>query len=167
MFIVGLGINKLCPSDKCWIYFPDTNSPFFRATYLSNYSPNNTPDPKGCYSLLCESAYSEYKKESKSEIIEKTIQGLINSGMIKPADKKFITSKFLFDIDYAYPIPTLKRDIALKKIQPALEQMDIYSRGRFGAWKYEVGNTDHSVMQGKEIADRILGKGKENVWSYS
>jgi cation diffusion facilitator CzcD-associated flavoprotein CzcO len=23
---------------------------------------------------------------------------------------------------------------------------------------------DHSVMQGKEVADRILGKGEERVW---
>ncbi len=165
VFVAGIGINKPCPSNKCWIYFPDDNCPFFRATYLSNYSPNNTPGSKRYYSLLCETAYSEYKRESKSEIIEKTIRGLINSGLIKEADRKFIVSRFLFDINYAYPIPTLKRDDVLKKVQSKLEQMDIYTRGRFGAWKYEIGNTGHSVMQGKEVADRILKKGKENVWS--
>jgi len=105
------------------------------------------------------------KKENKYEIVEETIQGIINSGLIDKSDRGNIVSKFLFDIDYAYPIPSLNRDWALKKIQTELEKMDIYSRGRFGAWKYEVGNTDHSVMQGKEVVDRILGKGQEYVWS--
>jgi hypothetical protein len=58
--------------------------------------------------------------------------------------------------DYAYPIPTLKRDEALSLIQPYLEQRGIFSRGRFGAWKYETGNMDHSIMQGVEVVNKIL-----------
>ena len=38
---------------------------------------------------------------------------------------------------------------------PALERFGMYSRGRFGAWKYEVANQDHSFMQGWECVDRI------------
>lgn len=165
VFIVGLGINKPCPSSKCWMYFPDDNGPFFRVTYLSNYSPNNVPDSGRYYSLLCESSYSEYKQEDKSEIIEKTIRGLINSGLLTESDRGSIVSKFLFDIEYAYPIPTLQRNDALQLIQTYLEKLNIYSRGRFGGWKYEIANTDHSVMQGKEIIDKLFKKGRENVWS--
>jgi protoporphyrinogen oxidase len=166
VFVVGLGIGgKPYLASKCWVYFPDNTSPFFRVTYFSNYSPNNVPDNNKYYSLLCESAYSDFKKEEKTEIVKKTVQGLINSGVLKKVDKKSIVSTFLFDIDYAYPIPTINRDRILRKIQPELEKMDIYSRGRFGAWKYEIGNTDHSVMQGKEIVDRILRKGTENIWN--
>src|SRR6185436_10734134 len=32
----------------------------------------------------------------------------------------------------------------------------IYSRGRFGMWKYEVSNTDHTLMQGVELINRLL-----------
>ena len=39
---------------------------------------------------------------------------------------------------------------------PYLEQHDIYSRGRFGMWKYEVANTDHTLMQGVELVNRLL-----------
>lgn len=44
------------------------------------------------------------------------------------------------------PTPTLGRDDSLKKILPKLQQeYGIHSRGRFGSWKYECGNQDHSV----------------------
>ena len=58
-------------------------------------------------------------------------------------------------------LPPLGRDRALSLIQLCLESRDVYSRGRFGAWKYEVGNMDHSFMQGVEIIDRLLGIGNE------
>ena len=57
---------------------------------------------------------------------------------------------------YSYPVPTLGRDAALAVIQPWLTEHDIYSRGRFGAWRYEIGNTDHSVMMGVEVVDHLL-----------
>jgi hypothetical protein len=41
----------------------------------------------------------------------------------------------------------------------AFETRDIYSRGRFGAWKYEVSNQDHAWAQGWECADRLLAGG--------
>ena len=44
------------------------------------------------------------------------------------------------------PTPSLSRDGALNKILPTLrDEMGIHSRGRFGSWKYECGNQDHSV----------------------
>ena len=53
-----------------------------------------------------------------------------------------------------YPTPSLERDSILDHVLPALEDREIYSRGRFGAWKYEVSNQDHSFMQGMEVVDR-------------
>jgi len=50
----------------------------------------------------------------------------------------------------------LDRDSALAAILPRFEGINIWSRGRFGAWKYEVGNMDHSIMQGVEVVNRIL-----------
>jgi len=156
VLIVGLGFKRSASSDKCWVYFPENNSPFYRMTYFSNYSPGNVPS-SDYTSLMCETAYSESKPYKKDSVIEDTIAGLINTGIIAAEDKKYIVSKYLIEADYAYPIPTLERDSALGLIQPFLKEKDVYSCGRFGAWKYEAGNMDHCLMQGKEAVDEILG----------
>ena len=64
-----------------------------------------------------------------------------------------------------YPTPTLARETYLNSTIKALEQFQIYSRGRFGAWKYEVSNMDHSFMQGVEVVERLVQqKPERTVW---
>jgi hypothetical protein len=76
-----------------------------------------------------------------------------------------IVSRQLLRVPYSYPVPTIGRDRALAAIHPWLTKQGIYSRGRFGAWRYEIGNTDHSVMQGVEIVDYILQGTPERTWA--
>ncbi|HZH98696.1 MAG TPA: FAD-dependent oxidoreductase [Fimbriimonadaceae bacterium] len=155
-YMVGIGIKQPCPSTKSWMYYPEDNCPFYRVTYLSNYSPHMTPDKDTHYSLLCETSYSEFKPVNGETIIEETIQGLVNSGMITEEDRKDIVSTWVYNAEYSYPTPSVERDGILSVAMPWLESQDIYSRGRFGMWKYEVANTDHSLMQGVELVDRLL-----------
>jgi protoporphyrinogen oxidase len=164
-YMVGIGIKQPCPSTKSWMYFPEDNCPFYRVTYLSNYSPYMTPDKDQYYSLLTETSYSEFKPEDKSTIFERTIQGLVNAGLIKEEDRKDIVSTWLFDAKYSYPTPSIERDEILAQVIPYLEEnLSIYSRGRFGMWKYEVSNTDHSLMQGVELVNRlVLGQPEETI----
>jgi hypothetical protein len=51
----------------------------------------------------------------------------------------------------------------LAAVLPKLEEVSILSRGRFGAWRYEVSNQDHSSLQGVEAVDRILLGVKETT----
>jgi protoporphyrinogen oxidase len=155
-YMVGVGIKQPCPSTKSWMYFPEDNCPFYRVTYLSNYSPYMTPDNKQYYSLLAETSYSAHKPVNGDTIVQDTISGLINAGLITEEDQKDIVSTWVFNANYSYPIPSLNRDAVLAEAIPFLESHDIYSRGRFGLWKYEVSNTDHSLMQGVELVNRLL-----------
>lgn len=158
--MVGIGIERPCPSTKSWMYFPEENCPFYRVTYLSNYSPRMTPDPERYYSLLCETSFSPDKPEDESTIIERTIAGLENAGLLEAGERDDIVTTWLHSVEYSYPTPSVERDAILAQVIPWLESVGIYSRGRFGLWKYEVSNTDHSVMQGVEVVDRLL-LGKE------
>ena len=162
-YMVGIGVKKPCPSKKNWMYFPQDDSPFYRVTYLSNYSPNMTPKGK-FFSFLAETSYSKYKAVPRDSIIEETIQGLVNSKLITEEDRSLIVSTYMLDAPYSFPIPFLGRDKVLKEIQSFLVKNGIFSRGRFGGWKYEVGNMDHSVMQGIEVVERILLGKEESVY---
>lgn len=164
---VGVGVAEPCPSTKCWMYFPESDSPFYRVTYLSNYSPKMTPGP-GHFSLLAEISASPFKPECADDVIDRTIQGMVNSRLLTPEQAEHkIVSRQLLRVPYSYPVPTLGRDAALRTIQSWLMEHNIYSRGRFGAWRYEIGNTDHSVMQGVELADLLTTGKPETTWSLA
>jgi hypothetical protein len=156
--MVGIGLEREggTPCSKSWMYFPDDNCPFYRATYLSNYSPFMTPDKDRYFSLLCETSASESKPVDPGTIVEETIQGLINAGLLDDSDRSAIVSRWCYHADYSYPTPTVDRDEILGEVIPWLEEQSIYSRGRFGMWKYEVSNTDHTLMQGVELINRLL-----------
>ncbi len=154
--MVGIGIRQPCPSTKSWMYFPEDNCPFYRATYLSNYSHFMTPDNDRYYSLLCETSYSEFKPVDRDTIVQDTIRGLVNAGLISEKDQNDIVDTWHYEADYSYPTPSVERDDILAEVIPLLESRGVYSRGRFGMWKYEVSNTDHSLMQGVELVNRLL-----------
>lgn len=166
-YMVGIGLRSRTPGGgtpdtKSWMYFPEDNCPFYRVTYLSNYSPNMTPDKDNCYSLLCEVSESAHKptpgREGADEgaVIEQCIAGLENAGLLEPGERERIVSRWCYYADYSYPTPSVDRDDILGRVIPWLEARDIYSRGRFGMWKYEVANTDHTLMQGVELVNRLL-----------
>ncbi|MDX2131139.1 MAG: FAD-dependent oxidoreductase [Planctomycetota bacterium] len=166
-YMVGIGLKSRTPgggtpSTMSWMYFPEDNCPFYRVTYLSNYSPFMTPDKANYYSLLCEVSESEVKPtpgnagKNPDAVIEDVIGGLERAGLLEPGERANIVSRWCYYADYSYPTPSVERDAILSEVIPWLESRGIYSRGRFGMWKYEVANTDHSLMQGVELADRLL-----------
>ena len=77
-----------------------------------------------------------------------------------------IVSTYHRRFDHGYPTPTMDRESVLKQLLPKLQDMDIYSRGRFGSWRYEVGNQDHSFMLGVEAADHIVNGAVELTLNY-
>ena len=88
------------------------------------------------------------------DIVVQCIQGAIKTKLLNEEDE--IVSWFHHRLEHGYPTPSLKRDNALEYILPKLKSKNIWSRGRFGAWKYEVANQDHSVMQGVEAINNML-----------
>jgi protoporphyrinogen oxidase len=154
--VVGLGFRGPPPpeaADKSWLYFPEPSFPFYRVTVFSNYSALNAPP--GCYSLMSEVAARPGDPFDPPDLLARCLAGL-RTARLAPAEDAALVHRWTHRIDWAYPIPGLERDAILSEVQPALERSDVLSRGRFGAWKYEVANMDHSFAQGLEAADRLV-----------
>ena len=92
-------------------------------------------------------------------VVVETIRGAVRTGLIRAEDE--IVSIHYEGHAYGYPTPSLGRDAALASALPYLRERDVWSRGRFGAWKYEVANQDHSCMQGVEAVDNMLDGAEE------
>jgi len=113
---------------------------------------------------MLEVSESTMKPVDQSTLLKECIQGLINTEMIDAKDE--IISTYHRRFDHGYPTPALEREGVLKELLPKLQAKDIYSRGRFGSWRYEVGNQDHSFMLGVEAADHILNGAVELTLNY-
>ncbi len=164
--VIGMGVRGRPRSEvatKCWMYFPEPTAPFYRATVFSNYSPFNVPDIERGWSLMCEVSESPAKPVEATTIVEEAIRGAVATRLIRRADD--VIHVYHARLPYGYPTPSLGRDAALGYLLPRLAERGLYSRGRFGAWKYEVSNQDHSLMQGVECVDYLLeGKEETTVW---
>lgn len=157
--IVGVGLSGEQPpqlAKKCWMYFPENDCPFYRVTVFSNYSPNNVPEPEtGKYwSLMSETSESSVKPVDRKAIVDQTLDGMLNTGLIRSREQ--VVSTWHYTAEHGYPTPSLERNELLRRIEPALEKTGVSSRGRFGAWRYEVSNQDHSFMQGVEWVNAKL-----------
>ncbi|MEO7963221.1 MAG: FAD-dependent oxidoreductase [Gemmatimonadaceae bacterium] len=155
--IVGVGFDGAPSADlrtKCWMYFPEPETPFYRVTVFSNYSPYNVARPGEQWSLMAEVSESPEKPVDASRILDDVIAGFRSVGFIDESTK--IASRWHQRLPHGYPTPWSDREAVLGAVLPELEKLGILSRGRFGAWRYEVSNQDHSSLQGVEAVDRIL-----------
>ncbi len=163
--IIGVGLRGSPPLDlasKCWMYFPEANCPFYRVTHFSLYSPGNVADSERQWSLMCEVSESPEKPVDADAVVGDTVRGLVTAGLI--AGEDLVSHCWHRRIEYAYPTPTPGRDRILRQVLPELERLGVLSRGRFGSWLYEIGNMDHSFMQGYDAAGHIVDGSPESVF---
>lgn len=163
--VVGVGLRGQPPADlqgKSWIYFPDHRQPFHRVTLFSGYSDDHVPDPTAMWSLLCETSDAPSALRSRDEVVASTVDALVDLGWLAHKD---VLSRWHRLLPHGYPIPSLDRDAILADVQPWLQAHGIFSRGRFGGWKYEVANQDHSYSQGVEVIDQVLFGVPESTYS--
>lgn len=164
--IVGVGFAGKCPPDlatKSWMYFPESDTPFYRVTVFSNYSPFNVARPGRQWSLLAEVSESVFCPVNTATVVDEVIAGFRKVGFID--ERTQVVSRFHRRLERGYPTPWRGRDDVLAAVLPALAERGILSRGRFGAWRYEVSNQDHSSLQGVEAVDHLLLETQEHAVS--
>jgi protoporphyrinogen oxidase len=152
--LCGLGLRGAMPTMLRGVHaisVPQPEIPFWRVNIPSNFSPGNVPHPENTWSILCESSIPPGSELCyRPEHIETALRQM---GFIPSSTA--VVSVFSSEVDHGYPVPFAGRDRLLNEVQKHLEQLDIYSRGRFGGWRYEVSNQDHAFMQGVEVVERL------------
>ena len=155
--LFGFGIRGQMPARYAGLHscqVTDADVPFWRLNFPTSVSEGN--GPAGCYSMLCE--VSEPAARPPRPIVElraSVERSLRGMGLVGTTEQT-IVSRWEFTVEHGYPVPFLGRDELLAEVQPLLDEADVYSRGRFGSWRYEISNQDHAYMQGVEVVRRIL-----------
>ena len=134
------------------IYISDPAIPPHKVTFNHTSSPNLSE--RRNHAIMCEVSYSPDKPaKPDATLLEATIDWLIANRFIESRDD--IAAQKVVDVPYGYPVPTHAKPAIVAQIAAYLEQLEIYSIGRFGSWSY--ANSDECIHQGLGLASR-LGK---------
>ncbi|MGN6607924.1 MAG: protoporphyrinogen/coproporphyrinogen oxidase [Jatrophihabitans sp.] len=167
VYVVGLGFDGAPPAtlaDKTWLYCPDPELAWHRATLLSNYDPGNAGE--GRWNVLFEVPRSTtHRPVSAQRALDDVRRSLEDLGVdLRKAYRPWTRS-----LSHGYPVATLGRDDVLRAADATLVAHGIRSRGRFGGWRYESCNQDYSFQQGRDAVDAALagapaGEGEDAYW---
>jgi protoporphyrinogen oxidase len=149
VYCLNLGVSGSVMPGKHWIYFSEKKFPFYRVGFYNQFSRGNAPRNSS-------SLYVEFSRDSKKTVdlaaLERlAIQSLKRSGII--SDKNKILAKLWVPIRCAYVVYDFNRKPALDIIFPYLDGKNIFSIGRYGAWKYSF--MEEAILDGKNCAETI------------
>ena len=148
--VVGVAIRKTSPSAHV-LYVPSPEINFHRLTWMSNLAGSPSPDVSN---LIAETTVKGNLNPDTEKIVENTLSGLTRLGIIDSRSEVIFTKSWVNR--FGYPVYTLDHVNVRRKIFEHLENIGIFSVGRWGSWHY--WNTDkvYEAVQKtvKEIAER-------------
>lgn len=150
---VNIGLNRRNLSDAHWTYIYDRDIETARVSFPHMFSPNNAPPETG--SVQAELYFSEKYRPMTGEAadyIDVTIGDLRKCGIIREDDEILHTDARL--IPYANVIFDLERAQAVDEVSGYLEDIGVFSCGRYGEWGYHW--TDESFISGENAAQKVL-----------
>jgi len=152
VYNLNLGVQRSRLTDKHWVYFPEKKYIFYRVGFPMNFSDKMTPP--GCSSMYIEIAYTPGHPPDDKKALQSCLQGLYDCGLVDRKDK--IISQLLLHIPIAYVIFDKNRTAATRTLLSYLQSQNVYSIGRFGAWKYSY--MEEAILEGKATAETIDGQ---------
>jgi len=142
------GIARENLTEKHWIYVPEKKYPFYRLGFPHNFASSMTPD--GASSLYGEFSHLQSSPRSIKAKLTAAKKGVMEILNLKESD--IITEKII-DISHAYVLYTHWRERNVSKLLAQLATLNIFSTGRYGAWKYS--SMQEAILDGKKTAESV------------
>ena len=147
VFNIGFDLPSLDKSIH-WIYYPDRAINFYRVGFYNNILLQDK------LSIYVEIGYSQNQNIDINKEFEITLYNLKKCGVIK--DHKVISYEPIV-IDPAYVHIAKKNIDEVNKIISRLNEADIYTLGRYGAWTY--CSMEDCYMAAIDLAENLQKKG--------
>lgn len=150
---VNLGVDRPGLGDGAhWIYFPDSDVPFYRVGFPSNFS--STVAPPGTSSLYVEFGMNRAEPRDARTLEESALDGLCRCGILLPGDRVLLRDTVF--LDPGYVIFDWARQQVMAEVVPTLARLGVTLIGRYGAWTYSY--MERAVLDGLEAAEAIAGR---------
>lgn len=148
---INMGFNVPQLNNMHWIYFPEKAYPFYRLGFWHNVSPSSVPP--GQTAIYGELSYipgtmTEAQRHQKIRSTQTKILKFLGLNTTH-----VVTTKVLH-LNHAYVIYDAWREKNLKALLSELCNHNIYSVGRYGAWKYS--SMQEAFLDGKQTAQEIV-----------
>ena len=146
LVLVNIALRNRPKHDYHWIYFAERKYPFFRVSFLHNYSDHMCPNGAG--SIQAECAFSSQTAVNIQKIAELAQARLVEAGYLDPSEVLFVNCKL---VKPAYVLCDHNRRSVLDKLFSYLEGFGVCCCGRFGSWDYL--NMDKCIVAGRDAAE--------------
>jgi protoporphyrinogen oxidase len=149
---LNLGVDRTeIASGAHWIYFPGSDTPFYRVGFPTNFS--ETVAPPGSSSMYVEFGLSRDEPFEPERLRREAIDALQREGILESSDR--IVASDWIRIDPGYVIFDRARSEVMERVLPELESRGVHLVGRYGAWTYSY--MERALLDGLEVAEKLIG----------
>lgn len=132
-----------------WIYYPESQFPFYRVGFPHNFSHNLVP--AGCSSLSGEASMLKRDRTYQTQLMNACRTSIKKVFTI--SEQEIITEQTMV-LNHAYVIFDRWRDQHINQLLKQLETNHVYSIGRFGGWKYS--SMQDAFLDGQQVANTLV-----------
>jgi protoporphyrinogen oxidase len=132
-----------------WIYFPDADTPFYRAGFP--HAMSGGVCPPGASSLYVEFGLTRDEPSDPVALERAAIAALRREGILRETDR--VIARDWIRIDPGYVIFDRTRQAVMAEAIPRLAACGVTTIGRYGAWTYSY--MERAILDGLETAEAL------------
>jgi protoporphyrinogen oxidase len=147
---LNLGIDRAGVGEGAhWIYFPDAETPFYRAGFPHAMSAGVCPP--GTSSLYVEFGLQRGETADPASLESLAIDALVREGILRFDDR--VIARDWIRIDPGYVIFDRARQAVMAEVIPRLTALGVKTIGRYGAWTYSY--MERAMLDGLDAAEAL------------